>query len=602
MSFGRDITTIAQWEIKKTFSVISRNVLPVAIILFVLLILVTGFAAESGLHIQDGMYKLGIDDPKIAAIFTTDSRFSVFQTDDASLIANRGSYDAIIVKGVVYSSPTDKGRSAQSALQRDYSQYKNGVYSNENDLFAAYPLWIDTQSIESELNFSSTQNGNYVQVAPGAGGPVPQGTVQFIPTPSPTLAASEDQLRQELSTTSQENTQVSRYTNILSPGESVMGNFVTPEQLSPPLPFDSIILVFVFIFPLYFMSQFFMMSIMNERIERRGEALLALPVKTLAIIVGKMLPYLVGMLVICAGITVYIQVSPIVLLPLIPIIVFFLANALIIGMIARSFKELSFISIFFSTVATSFLFFPSIFANVHVISLISPLTLIVLTIQGTAWTVSDYVYATALFWLTSAVLFYIAIQNFNEEHLFSQKKLLERVREFLSGIIPQKHPYIGLFFLAAFLIPFVFMIQMMGLIVFFNLPLPYSLILLLILAALIEEIAKAAGIYTLFMRDPSLFSWPTLILASGATALGFLIGEKLLLFATLSQISSSVFGSVLFLSLGVLWMPLLLHFTCVLLVGIMLKVGGKSGLIPGLILATLLHCSYNLYIVMGWLR
>ncbi len=51
-------------------------------------------------------------------------------------------------------------------------------------------------------------------------------------------------------------------------------------------------------------------------------------------------------------------------------------------MLSRSFKELSFVSIFFSTVATSYLFFPSIFANVHVISLISPLTLIVLSTAG----------------------------------------------------------------------------------------------------------------------------------------------------------------------------------------------------------------------------
>ena len=54
--------------------------------------------------------------------------------------------------------------------------------------------------------------------------------------------------------------------------------------------------------------------------------------------------------------------------------------------------------------------------------------------------------------------------------------------------------------------------QMMGLVVFFNLPMPYSLILLLIIAALIEEMAKAIGIYTLFVRDPSFFSWKNLSL------------------------------------------------------------------------------------------
>ena len=517
MSAGRNIATIARWEVKKTFSVMSRNILPVAIVLFVLLILVTGFAAESGLHIQDGMYRIGVDDPKVAAIFASDARFTVYQASDPELAGNNGVYDLVIIKGVISASPTEKGLSAENVLERDYVQYKNSVYANESDLFAAYPLWIDTQSVESELNFSAPQNGQFIQVAPGRGPPVPQGPVENVPTPSPTLGVTQDNLRQELATSSQENTQVSRYTDVLSPGQAAMGSFVTPDQLSPPLPFDSIILVFVFIFPLYFTSQFFMMSIMNERIERQGEPLLSLPVKTSSIIIGKMLPYFLGMLAICAGITLYIRASPLVLLPLIPIIIFFLANALVIGMLARSFKELSFISIFFSTVATSYLFFPSIFANVHVISLVSPLTLIVLTIQGTAWTVSDYVYATALFWLTAAVLFYIAAQNFNEERLFSEKKFLPRIREFVSGIIPQQHPYAALFLLAVFSIPFVFMAQMMGLVVFFNLPMPYSLVLLLVLAALIEEMAKTAGIYTLFVRDPSFFSWKNLILACAAT-------------------------------------------------------------------------------------
>ena len=85
MSAGRNIATIARWEVKKTFSVMSRNILPVAIVLFVLLILVTGFAAESGLHIQDGMYRIGVDDPKVAAIFASDARFTVYQASDPEL-------------------------------------------------------------------------------------------------------------------------------------------------------------------------------------------------------------------------------------------------------------------------------------------------------------------------------------------------------------------------------------------------------------------------------------------------------------------------------------------------------------------------------------
>jgi RsiW-degrading membrane proteinase PrsW (M82 family) len=307
------------------------------------------------------------------------------------------------------------------------------------------------------------------------------------------------------------------------------------------------------------------------------------------------------MLAICTGLTFYIRAPLIIILPLIPIIFFFLANALLIGMLARSFKELSFVSIFFSTVATSYLFFPSIFANVHIISLVSPLTLIIFELQGTAWTATDYLFSTSLFWLTSAVIFYVAAKNFKEERLFSEKNLVTRLREFLSEVLSPKRPFLSLFVLSAFTIPFIFMVQLMCLVLFFNLPMPYSLVLLLLFAALIEEVAKGIGIYTIFARDPSWFTWRNLVLACAATAIGFLVGEKLLLFVTLAQITESVFGSILFLSLGVLWMPLLLHFVGVLIVACCLKLGGRGWFAPGLALAMVVHCLYNLYFILGWL-
>jgi len=593
-----DILTIARWEIKKSFTMMSRDVLPIAVILFVLLVIVTGFAAQSGMHLQDGMYVIGVDDSQIASLFASDARFSVYQLDDQTLFANRNSFDLIVVNGQVYAGVTDRAKAALLAVSRDYSQYVSTVYNQESDLFAAYPLWIDSESVKSQLTFLSTQSGQYVQVIPRRTAPIPSGPVQSVPTPSPTLGITQDQLRQQLITSSSSTSPLSRYTQTLTPQTS-MGPFKTPSELSPPLPFDSIILIFVFIFPLYFTSQFFMMSIMNERIERKGEILLSTPVKTSSIILGKMLPYFLGMLAICAVLSVYIKASPIIILPLIPVIFFFLANALMIGMLSRSFKELSFVSIFFSTVATSYLFFPSIFANVHIISLISPLTLIIYTIQGTAWTVTDYLYSTALFWLTGAILFYIAAKNFKEERLFSEKPLLVRAREFLYETLSRKHLYISLFLLAGFTIPFVFMVEMMCLVLFFNLPMPFSLIALLILAALIEEIAKAIGIYAIFSSEPTFLSWKNLLAACAATAIGFLIGEKLLLFATLAQITESVFGSILFLSLSALWLPLLLHFAGILIVASSLKFLGKRGLVIGLIVATAIHCLYNLYFILG---
>ncbi len=577
----RDIATIARWEVRKSFPLMGKKVLPLAIVLFILLIAVTGFAAQSGLHLQDGMYEAGVDDPQIAALLAGDARFSVYQPDGARLLTDRDSFDLVVVRGQVYAGTSEKAKAALKTLGRDYAGYVTSVYNKEEDLFAAYPLWIDVQPVKSELDFLATQSGQSVTAAPGGQIPVPEGPVAEIPTPSPSLGFTKEELRQGLVKTSASNSQISRYTEVLASG-SAMGNFRTPTQLSPSLPFDSIILIFVFIFPLYFTSQFFMMSIMNERTGRKGEILLSTPVKASSIILGKMLPYFLGMIAICTGLTFWIQAPLIVLLPLVPVIFFFLANALLIGMLSRSFKELSFVSIFFSTVATSYLFFPSIFANVHVISFISPLTLIVLALQGTAWTVTDYLYSTSLFWLTSAVLFYIAAKNFKDERLFSEKNLVTRLREFLSEVISLQRPFLSLFLLTGFSIPFIFMVQLMCLVLFFNLPMPFSLVLLLLFAALVEEIAKGIGIYTIYARNAAFFTWRNVMYASAATATGFLVGEKLLLFVTLAQITESVFGSILFLSLGVLWMPLLLHFAGVLIVASFLKLGGRAGLPRGL--------------------
>jgi ABC-type Na+ efflux pump permease subunit len=602
MGAFRDIATIARWEVKRTLTQMSRETLPLAVILFILLILVTGFAAQSGMHLQDGMYEAGVDDPAIASLLSSDNRFSVYMLDTETLAQNRQAFDIVVMGGRVLGSGTERGKSAVKTVERDYAKYTNHVYNQQEDLYAAYPLWIDVEGVKSELDFLATQSGQYISARPLMTAPVPEREVLTIPTPSPALAISREELRAELAKSETANSQISRYTEMLSSSDSPAGRFRTPSQLSPPLPFDSIILIFVFIFPLYFTSQFFMMSIMNERIERKGEVLLTTPVRPGSIITGKALPYLLGMLAISAALTVYLRASLLIMLPLIPVIFFFLANALIIGMVSRSFKELSFISIFFSTVATSYLFFPSVFANVHVISLISPLTLIILTLQGTAYTAGDYLFSTSLFWLTSAVLFYVAVVNFREERLFSEERLVPKIRGFIGESMSRKHPFISLFLLSGFSIPFVFMVQLLCLVLFFNLPMPYSLVLLLVFAALIEELAKSVGIYTLYVQEPAFLSWKNLVVACAVTAAGFLVAEKLLLLITLTQITESVFGSVLFLSLGVLYLPLLLHFAGILVVTCALKLGGRRWFIPGILAATLIHCLYNLYFIMGWLR
>ncbi len=123
---------------------------------------------------------------------------------------------------------------------------------------------------------------------------------------------------------------------------------------------------------------------------------------------------------------------------------------------------------------------------------------------------------------------------------------------------------------------------------------------ILVSAAAVEEIAKSLGLYTLTTRFPGFLTWKNLALGAGATALGFLVAEKLLLLITISQIAESVFGTILFASLGLLPIPFLIHLGGILVTGTALKLRGSAAYLPGLILATLLHCAANLYLLRGW--
>jgi ABC-type Na+ efflux pump permease subunit len=597
MGYIAVILTISRWEIRRVISLTTRPVLPLALVLLVLMVLVSGFAAQSGLHLQDGIYRLGTDDSTLASLFSGDTRFTVFYLDTVTLQSSQESFDVLITRGRVYARSTERASAALKAITRDYEQYMARIYSCQVDLFAAYPLWIDQQFIQSELTFQATEGGQYLGGRPARGNPRPEGPVVDVPKPLPTLPLPESELRQEIVKTTQSDP-FGRYTAALAP-ESGLGDFQVPSQIAPSPPFESIISVFVFIFPLYFIAQFFMMSIIGERIDRRGEVLLATPLRPVQIIIGKVLPYFAGMCVTSLVLAYMVGGTLLLLIPLLPVILFFLASALLIAMLSRSFKELSFISIFFSSILTSYLFLPTIFTHVHVVSLVSSLTLVILALQGEGYTVTEYFYSTSLFFITSGVLFYVAVVNFQEERLFGQARFLHRIREFIDAGISRSRPYISLIFLNALLIPFVFMVQLLLLVVFFNLPMPLSIVLLIATAALIEEGTKSVGIYTLMVRDRSFLSVKPLLIASAATALGFLAGEKIFLFAMLSQVTESIFGSVLFLSLQVLWIPFLLHFSGVLIVGVLLKYAGKRGYVPGLLVATVVHSLYNLMLIAG---
>ena len=133
---------------------------------------------------------------------------------------------------------------------------------------------------------------------------------------------------------------------------------------------------------------------MDERIKRKGELLLVSPVSSYQIVLGKLLPYLLGSMALVAIMTFKLGGSPWIILILLPVSLMFLSTSFLGAIIARSFKELSFVLIFLSVFLSGYIFFPAMFANIHAISIISPITLVVRLLENETVSISDYMFST----------------------------------------------------------------------------------------------------------------------------------------------------------------------------------------------------------------
>ena len=191
--------------------------------------------------------------------------------------------------------------------------------------------------------------------------------------------------------------------------------------------------------------------------------------------------------------------SPLIILILLPVSLMFLSTTFLGAIIARSFKELSFVLIFLSVFLSGYIFFPAMFANIHAISIISPITLVVRLLENETVSISDYMFSTIPLYLLSILIFIFGIFIYREEDLFTQKsikeKLLDSIQEFIKRI-----PF-PLFSLSIALLPLVFSIQLMLIVLMFNFPIRIGILLFIIVAAFVEELVKSVGIYTVFSTE-----------------------------------------------------------------------------------------------------
>ena len=583
--------TVAKWEFLRSGMKFSRR--SVLAILFTLLLLaVVSYAVSfTGMNLDQKIYSVVSASPQLNSIIEGDERFYVLTGDGHAA-------DITIVEDRAYLSGTKKSIAAADALENVFIDHREAVLSSYNDINNSHPVWVTIHDLERPESFQvmggATQKDDQVSDAESENADV-AGDNNGNPAAAKRTSRIVSPEELEDLDNSGPKTLFERQT------------IATPSNFTPPIPFTAILYSFLFIFPIYFVSQFYSSSIMEERTNRRCELLLMAPLRSRDIVLGKSIPYVLVAMVLLSVISLYIErpsdiyelrTSLAMIAVIFPVLLLFFSLSFIAAIFSRSFKELTFAMVFFSVIVSGYVFFPAMFANVHAVSSISPMTLIVNLIEEGNISFGKYLFSTLPFYLVALSIYGFGTAIFREEDLFSQKTITEKAMDCMELFLSV--PLGSVFTLSIVSIPFVYMAQLMLIVMLFNLPLPYSIIVMIILSALVEEIAKSIGIYTIMKRRLKPVNLKTagmLALLSGG---GFFFGEKLVSVITLAPIASSAFGSVMTMG-ALLLIPLLLHVTTTTVTSLGVYFTGPRYYVFFLIVATGVHTIYNTYLLRGLL-
>ena len=388
--------------------------------------------------------------------------------------------------------------------------------------------------------------------------------------------------------------------NYLSRGqaEAKPEQIVIPSLDPPSGPFAEVLTALIYILPITFISIFFTTSFMDEKINRRLTILLSTPITPFQIILGKMLPYAIFALFSTTLIAVFTKANlPLTLVIFAPATLFIFAIYLMVPLFYRTFKDITFIAMLVTTLTTAYLIVPAMFTNVNDFSYVSPLTLAVKMYRAEPFGWREYLFPS----LPMAAIFGLAMfagtRMLNEEFLVGYKPLTRKGSDAIYLMLAHSKPAISVPLLSFFMVPIIYMAQIVFLAFATNLPARLILGFTLIASALFEEIVKAVGILAL-AEHGAVKSARSVIGLSFLSALGFLVGEKLLVFLSLNMVSTAPVSGALFGAGLLLFIPLIAHFVFTAIVT-WLNIQLRFPYLLSLGVGTIVHFVYNVYVLRG---
>lgn len=607
-SFGRRLrktARISRWEVAHSVGTVDRRTLLLGLLALVLALgTAGGTAAMGGVALDSDLYRVSVppDSPYAKPVTAAPSLNPVepgAEWDVRIVDENQADRTATF-----QASESRKGHAALDALRSAVERHNDRLMRAEPNESAAFPVSVTLQYASR----SSAPVGSGVDGATGAGTSKTERDVGET-TSTESEAGSTDVT--STVTAGAGDSSESSGLSIPNVGDVLFPDQETgsPADVQPPFPFASLILAFAFLVPLNFIAQAYGSTILDERIDRRGELLLVAPVRPADIVAGKTLPYLLASLVLTVAVALAVgggDAGVVSVLAVLPLAMLYLASTFVGAMFARSFKELTFVTVTLSVGLTSYAFVPAIFANVTPVALISPLTMVVRDLQGTAITPGQFAFSAGPPLVAGGLLFMLGVGVYREEDMFTQRsvplKLLDALSARISG--PRSAATLSVLF-----IPFVFVAELLVIALLFALPITVSIPLLLVAIAAIEEFAKSIHLYAGFRTGKFVQTRVIALLVGGLSGLGFFIAEKLtavvqvvgLRELTLGQAAFSATGSGIgalgpVAALALFLAPLALH-TITASISALGASRSQNGYVAALGLATLLHAGYNLTVV-----
>ena len=603
----RTVLRIARWETTKGVGGLDRSAVAVVLAAAAFVVAFGVVGLVGGVALEDGIYRVGVDeDSPFHDPVAADDALAVLEPSpavvDDGLRPGEG-YDLYVESGPETTrlylvrrdgEPTDKSLAALAAFRESVESYNERRMRSEANETAAFPVVVTVEFVERGTVGGSDDGGGDTGGG-GGGGEGGGGDGRDDDSSLPSTGGGDG----------------GRFGAPSIGAFDLFGTAGTsgsPSAIAPPFPFQSLVLAFLFVLPLNFVIQAYGSSMLSERLDRRGELLLVAPVSPAEIVAGKTLPYAAASLTIAATVVAGLWLlgagaGPLSVLAVVPLSLLFLASTFLGAMFARSFKELTFVSVTVSTALTTYAFVPAIFTATSPVAFVSPLTVAVRDLTGAGVTPGQFLFATGPPTLVAGVCFLFGLGVYREEDLFTQRPVHLKALDALAGRIRRPR---SLALVVALLVPFVFVAELVAVALLFALPVALSVPLVLATVAVIEELAKALPVYAGFVSGRYERTAGVGAAAGAAAGVGFFLAEKLSLLVQVVGLPDVAVADAAFqtglgsnspAAVAVLAVaPLLLHVATATVSAVGAS-RDRTAFVASLALATLLHLAYNLAVV-----